>query len=384
MMLDKHGTLSVTGTGKVQGTPDEAVVDLGVVTEGKTAAEAVASNARVTQAVIDAASAQPNHGVTTTGLSVSPILHFDQTTGVSTIVGFRATNGVEVRTEIADAGQVYDAGIAAGANASSGITFRIQDETPYREQALRLAVENAHQEAKVVAQSARVDLLSIQAIHRVSRRRARRQRRDDPGPSGAADDHRHRAAGVSHASLRSPAAFFTDPARWWGEGSAIDPVVGGAVRIVYPGGRAGLGSGARDRARSSAGGTRLALRHDVDSAAVRDAHVPGWRYQLARFADIVARDAHVGADEAVAADARGARQAPPCARRGARRLGGGARGRRRGDDRHQRRAVRSRWPDRRRRRADIAGASRTAAWPDGGSRGREFWKSAAASPPTTR
>jgi uncharacterized protein YggE len=164
MMLDKHGTLSVTGTGKVQGTPDEAVVDLGVVTEGKTAAEAVASNARVTQAVIDAASAQPNHGVTTTGLSVSPILHFDQTTGVSTIVGFRATNGVEVRTEIADAGQVYDAGIAAGANASSGITFRIQDETPYREQALRLAVENAHQEAKVVAQSARVDLLSIQAI----------------------------------------------------------------------------------------------------------------------------------------------------------------------------------------------------------------------------
>src|SRR5207249_2579040 len=33
--------------------------------------------------------------------------------------------------------------------------------------------------------------------------------------------------------------FFTDPARWarwWGEGSTIDPIVGGAVRIVYPGG----------------------------------------------------------------------------------------------------------------------------------------------------
>lgn len=163
-MLDKHGTLSVTGTGNVQGTPDEAVVNLGVVTEGKTAAEAVASNAKVTQAVIEAVSAQPNHGVTTTGLGVSPILHFDQATGVSTIVGFRATNGVEVKTEIADAGQVYDVGIAAGANSSSGITFRIQNEAPYRDEALRLAVENAHHEARVVAQAARVDLVGIQSI----------------------------------------------------------------------------------------------------------------------------------------------------------------------------------------------------------------------------
>jgi uncharacterized protein len=163
-MLDKHGTLSVTGTGNVQVAPDEAIVELGVVTEAKTAAEAVANNAQVTQAVIDGVSAKPNHGVTTTGLSVSPILRYDQQTGVSTIVGFRATNGVEVKTKVADAGQVYDAGIAAGATSSSGITFGIQNETPYREDALRLAVEAAHREAKVVAQAARVELVGIQSI----------------------------------------------------------------------------------------------------------------------------------------------------------------------------------------------------------------------------
>lgn len=163
-MLDKQGTLSVTGTGNVRVAPDEAVVELGVVTEGKTAAEATASNAKVTQAVIDAVAAQPNHGVTTTGLSVSPILSFDQKTGVSTIVGYRATNGVEVKTKIADAGQVYDAGIAAGATSSSGITFGIHNEAPYREDALRLAVEAAYREAKVVAQAARVELVGIQSI----------------------------------------------------------------------------------------------------------------------------------------------------------------------------------------------------------------------------
>jgi uncharacterized protein len=109
---------------------DEAVVNLGVLTDGKTAAEAVASNAKRTQAMIDAVSSEPNHGVTTLGLSVNPILSYDPGTNVGTIVGFRATNGVEIKTKVGYAGQIYDAGIAAGANQSSGITFRIQNEAP--------------------------------------------------------------------------------------------------------------------------------------------------------------------------------------------------------------------------------------------------------------
>ena len=163
-MMDKHGTMNVTGTGKVQVAPDEAVLHLGVLTDAKTAAEATATNARATQGVIDAVASQPNHGVTTTGLSVSPVLSYDQGTGVSTIVGFRATNGVEVKTKIGYAGQIYDVGINAGATQSSGITFRIQNEAPYREEALRLAVEDAYQEAKLVARSAHVELMGTESI----------------------------------------------------------------------------------------------------------------------------------------------------------------------------------------------------------------------------
>lgn len=163
-MTDKHGTLNVTGTGKVLAAPDEAVIQLGVVTDARTAAEATTSNASATQRVIDAVSAQPNHGVTTTGLSVNPICSDDETTHVPTIVGFRATNGVNVKTKVGYAGQIYDAGITAGATQSSGIMFRIQNEAPLREEALRLAVENAHREAKLVAHAARVDLTGIDSI----------------------------------------------------------------------------------------------------------------------------------------------------------------------------------------------------------------------------
>ena len=163
-MADRQGTLQVTGTGKVQVAPDEAVIHLGVLTEGKTAAEATASNARFTQAVINAVSMLPNHGVTTEGLSVSPILSYDPNTHVGTIVGFRATNGVEVKTKVGYAGQIYDAGIGAGANQSSDITFRVQDETPHREDALRIAVETAQREAELVAKSANVELKGPESI----------------------------------------------------------------------------------------------------------------------------------------------------------------------------------------------------------------------------
>lgn len=162
-MKEQNGTLHVTGTGTVQVAPDEAVVHFVVLTEGKTAGEAVSSNARRTQATVDAVSAQPNHGVTTTGLSVSPILKYEA--NVSTIVGFRATNGVEVKTKVGYAGQIFDAGISAGANESSGITFRIQNETPHREEALRIAVQQAFSEAGIVAKAAGVELDGPETIH---------------------------------------------------------------------------------------------------------------------------------------------------------------------------------------------------------------------------
>lgn len=163
-MMDKHGTLNVSGTGNVQVSPDEAVIHLDLVTESKTAAEATAHNAAATQKLIDAVSAQPNHGVTTAGVSVTPILRHDQSTGGNTIVGFRATNWVEAKTKVGYAGQLYDAGMKAGATESSGIRFRIQNEAPYREQALRLAVEVAFREAKVVASSAHLELMGIESI----------------------------------------------------------------------------------------------------------------------------------------------------------------------------------------------------------------------------
>ncbi|WP_181197875.1 SIMPL domain-containing protein [Enhygromyxa salina] len=158
------GTLEVSGTGNIEVAPDEATIRFSVITDAKTAAEAAATNAMQTQAVIDAVEQQPNHGVTTSGLSVRPLTTYDSMTRTSKITGFRATNGVSVKTKIAYAAQIFDVGIGAGANQSSGIKFGIQDEGPHRDEALRIAVKQAFAEASLVANAAQITLRGPESI----------------------------------------------------------------------------------------------------------------------------------------------------------------------------------------------------------------------------
>jgi uncharacterized protein YndB with AHSA1/START domain len=118
--------------------------------------------------------------------------------------------------------------------------------------------------------------------------------------------------------------YFTDSERfaaWWGQGSTIEPRPGGAVHIRFPnaivaGGRVveivppervvftyGFESGQPIAIGASrvtitldetASGTLVKLRHELPNAEVRDEHVQGWRYQLAVFANVVAKEAHAG------------------------------------------------------------------------------------------
>ena len=158
------GTIEVMGRAEAMAPPDEARVMLEIVTEAETAEEAVASNAETTQAVIDAVMAEPNDGVTTTGLGVYPIYAYDPQTNSSSIRGYRARNGVQVVTDPDNAGRMFDVGIAAGANVGSGISFGLSDPEPLREQALRDAIAMAQREAEVVAEATGIELLGPEAI----------------------------------------------------------------------------------------------------------------------------------------------------------------------------------------------------------------------------
>jgi uncharacterized protein YndB with AHSA1/START domain len=115
--------------------------------------------------------------------------------------------------------------------------------------------------------------------------------------------------------------YFTDSERfaaWWGAGSSIEAKPGGKVEIQYPNGVTAGGEvievvpnerivftyGYDDPAKpivrggsrvsitleDDRGGTLVRLVHHVDTAVARDSHVPGWRFQLSVFANVVANE----------------------------------------------------------------------------------------------
>ena len=124
-------------------------------------------------------------------------------------------------------------------------------------------------------------------------------------------------------------SFFTDSARWaawWGEGSTVDPRVGGAVYIRHPGNVEVRGeivsldqpasltftygyvsgqpfppgaSRVTIALEPSSGGTRLQLTHEFPDAAARDLHDQGWRYQLSVFSNTVLNVLHADAESRV-------------------------------------------------------------------------------------
>jgi len=123
---------------------------------------------------------------------------------------------------------------------------------------------------------------------------------------------------------------FTDSARfaaWWGAGSRIDPRPGGEVHIRYPNGAVAAGAvvaieeGARIvftfgyegegkplapgaslvtiSLEDVAEGTLVRLRHAFADRSVRDQHLQGWRYQLAVFSVVAAKEQHRDLDALV-------------------------------------------------------------------------------------
>lgn len=142
-----------SGEGVVTVRPDQASVGVGVITQGRTAAEATDSNATKAEAILAALRGLlgANADIRTVQFSVSPIQRFPQG-GVPEIIGYEARNQFRVTiANTAAAGRVIDTATGAGANSVSGITFGVRDPVPLRQQALRLATQQARANAEAIA-----------------------------------------------------------------------------------------------------------------------------------------------------------------------------------------------------------------------------------------
>lgn len=150
--------ISVTGRGKVSAAPDVADIQVGVVTQAKTAREALSANNAAMTALMDVLKERgvAAKDVQTSGLNVSPQYSTPAqpvpADYVPKIVSYSVTNTVRITArDLPKLGQVLDAVVGAGANQMNGISFRFDDPEALLDQARKKAMADARRKAQLLA-----------------------------------------------------------------------------------------------------------------------------------------------------------------------------------------------------------------------------------------
>jgi uncharacterized protein YggE len=156
----EEGGITVQGTASVTSVPDRAELSFGVESQGETARAALAANAAEMRRVLAALRSAGATNVKTQYVSLSP--RYDER---SQAQGFTATNSVSATVkDLARAGAVIDAAVAAGANQVHGPSLAAGDPTALYQQALKAALDEARTKAQTLAAASGLSLGRVTAI----------------------------------------------------------------------------------------------------------------------------------------------------------------------------------------------------------------------------
>ncbi len=163
--------ISISGESSGAAAPDLATVSVGVVTEAKTAQEALAQNAARMTAVFEALTAAgiEDKDIRTSRFNLRPL--YDEVRISSNALkrelsGYEAANGISVRLrDVSKVGPTLDLLVGAGANHSAGVSFSVRDREEVLKQARREAALNARAKAQ---EYAKIFGVTLGALTRVS------------------------------------------------------------------------------------------------------------------------------------------------------------------------------------------------------------------------
>jgi uncharacterized protein YggE len=146
-------TVQASGTATILANPDQATIDVGVVTNATTAQDSAQQNATLTTAVLAALKTVLGSAGTIQTVSYYVTPRYSPAPGQSNvIVGYTTSNTVRVTTvDLTIIGKLIDAGNQAGANFVGNLSFGLQDPDPKVQQALTQATKQAMAHAGAIA-----------------------------------------------------------------------------------------------------------------------------------------------------------------------------------------------------------------------------------------
>lgn len=152
-------SVTVSGIGSVESTPNEAQMSFGVESRRPTAKAAVAANADDMRRLINALRQAGAREIATQWVSVYPT-----SSETGSIDGYSASNSVSAVTDVGDAAALIDVAAEAGANQISGPGMSSSNAEELYRRALTDAVGEARERAEVLAKAAGRSLGGISAI----------------------------------------------------------------------------------------------------------------------------------------------------------------------------------------------------------------------------
>ena len=186
--------LRTSGTATVKAAPDQATVNIGVVTRARTAEEAAAQNAaQVKQVLAAVKKAIGEDGeIQTSNYSIYPERgRPSRDGGEPVITGYTAQNSVTATVfSVDDVGSVLDAATGSGSNQIHGITFGIRDESELRAKALQQAARKARADAEALARGLGLEVKRILSV--------------EEGQPAAVQPYRYAMAEMSAARADTP------------------------------------------------------------------------------------------------------------------------------------------------------------------------------------
>jgi uncharacterized protein YggE len=146
-------SVQANGSATITAKPDQAQLDVGVVTNGTTAQDASQQNASLSTTVQDALKKVLGSAGTlqTVSYYVTP-RYSTSPNQPAVIIGYTASNTVRVTTtDLSQIGVLIDTASQAGANSVGGLAFGLQNPEPLVEQALTQATKQATAHAAAIA-----------------------------------------------------------------------------------------------------------------------------------------------------------------------------------------------------------------------------------------
>ncbi len=157
-------TITVTGTGTVQGTPDTINFQIGVNTVNPTATAALAQN---NQKVAALERALMRNGVTKKEMQTSGLNIYENTNNQGTITGFTVSNELSVTMhQVQKAGTAIDAAAKVAGNGVQldGVSFTITNDSKLLAAARARAMDNARTAAGQLSKAGNAHVTGIVKI----------------------------------------------------------------------------------------------------------------------------------------------------------------------------------------------------------------------------